>query len=130
MQLEFTIIVIVSVFDAFFFYLVLQFWLTTLAFRFRVLQLFYENNFEMATMCFERAGDTMWERRAKASGLKAAADRMRGSNPEGAHTVLRQAAEIFDSIGRAESAAECFCDLGEYETAGTYPLMILSSLSC
>ncbi|XP_052204545.1 uncharacterized protein LOC127809631 isoform X2 [Diospyros lotus] len=84
----------------------------------RGIKLFYENNFEMATMCFERAGDTMWERRAKASGLKAAADRMRGSNPEWARTDLRQAAEIFDSIGRAESAAECFCDLGEYETAG------------
>ncbi|XP_052204549.1 uncharacterized protein LOC127809634 [Diospyros lotus] len=81
-------------------------------------KLFYENNFEMATMCFERAGDTKWERRAKASGLKAAADRVRSSNPEGAQTVLRQAAEIFESIGRAESAAECFCDLGEYETAG------------
>ncbi|XP_052204547.1 uncharacterized protein LOC127809633 [Diospyros lotus] len=81
-------------------------------------KLFYENNFKMAKMCFKRAGDTMWERRAKASGLKAAADRIRGSNPEGASTDLRQAAEIFDSIGRAESAAECFCDLGEYKTAG------------
>ncbi|XP_059624937.1 uncharacterized protein LOC132268175 [Cornus florida] len=84
----------------------------------RGIKLFWENNYEMATMCFERAGDTMWEKRAKATGLKAAADRLRGSNPEMASTVLREAAEIFDSIGRAESAAECFCDLGEYERAG------------
>ncbi|XP_028075108.1 uncharacterized protein LOC114277405 [Camellia sinensis] len=84
----------------------------------RGIKLYHENNYEMATMCFERAGDTMWGKRAKASGLKANADRMRGSNPEGACTVLREAAELFDSIGMAKSAAECFCDLGEYERAG------------
>ncbi|XP_059668945.1 uncharacterized protein LOC132314042 [Cornus florida] len=84
----------------------------------RGIKLFWENNYEMATMCFERAGDTMWEKRAKATGLKASADRLRGSNPEMSSTVLREAAEIFDSIGRTESAAECFCDLGEYERAG------------
>ncbi|KAA8532347.1 hypothetical protein F0562_032398 [Nyssa sinensis] len=84
----------------------------------RGIKLFWENNYEMATMCFERAGDTMWEKRAKASGLKAAAGRMHASNPEMAFTVLKEAAEIFDSIGRAESAAECFCDLGEYKRAG------------
>ena len=44
-------------------------------------------------MCFERAGDTYWERRSKA-------------------------AEIFDAIGKADSAATCFSDLGEYERAG------------
>ncbi|KAL7163145.1 hypothetical protein ACSBR2_039278 [Camellia fascicularis] len=84
----------------------------------RGIKLYHENNYEMATMCFERAGDTMWGKRAKASGLKANADRMRGSNPEGACTVLREAAELFDSIGMSKSAAECFCDLGEYERAG------------
>ncbi|CAL5430276.1 unnamed protein product [Camellia sinensis] len=84
----------------------------------RGIKLYHENNYEMATMCFERAGDTMWGKRAKASGLKANADRMRGSNPEGACTALREAAELFDSIGMPKSAAECFCDLGEYERAG------------
>ncbi|CAK9141755.1 unnamed protein product [Ilex paraguariensis] len=83
----------------------------------RGLKLYWETNYEMATMCFERAGDTISEKRAKAAGLKAAADRLRVSNPEMSCTVLREAAEIFDSIGRAESAAECFCDLGEYERA-------------
>ncbi|GKG22610.1 UvrD-like helicase, ATP-binding domain, P-loop containing nucleoside triphosphate hydrolase, partial [Tanacetum coccineum] len=42
-------------------------------------KLFYENNFVMATMCFERAGDTTWEKLAKASGLRASADQIRGT---------------------------------------------------
>ncbi|XAR48022.1 hypothetical protein NMG60_11030712 [Bertholletia excelsa] len=86
--------------------------------RTRGIKLFHEKNYEMATMCFERAGDETWEKRAKASGLRASAGLVRSSNPEMACTILREAAEIFYSIGRAESAAECFCDLGEYERAG------------
>lgn len=91
-----------------------------------VLQLYFENNYEMATMCFERAGDVTWEKRAKASGLKAAADRMRDSNPKVACTYLREAAEIFDSIGKADSAALCYCELGDFERAGTiyYPCVL------
>lgn len=73
-------------------------------------------------MCFERAGDELWEKRAKASGLKAGADRMRDSNPKVACTYLREAAEIFDSIGKAESAATCYYDSGEFEKAGIYSL--------
>ncbi|CAL5430273.1 unnamed protein product [Camellia sinensis] len=84
----------------------------------RGIKLYLENYYERATLCFERAGDTMWGKRAKASSLRANADRMCGSNPEGACTVLSEAAELFDSIGMAKSAAECFCDSGEYERAG------------
>lgn len=69
-------------------------------------------------MCFERAGEETWEKRAKASGLRAAADSLRGSNSEEAAIMLREAAEMFDSIDRVESAPECFCELGEYERAG------------
>ncbi|KAL6295349.1 hypothetical protein ACE6H2_003491 [Prunus campanulata] len=83
----------------------------------RGIKLYHEHNYEMATMCFERAGDTYWERRSKAAGLKAMADRMRTSNPEEANSILREAAEIFDAIGKADSAARCFSDLGEYERA-------------
>ncbi|GFP95816.1 tpr and ankyrin repeat-containing protein 1, partial [Phtheirospermum japonicum] len=82
------------------------------------IKLFWEKNYEMATLCFEKAGDETWEKRAKASGLRSSADTLRVSNPEEARVMLREAAEIFDSIGRADSAAECFCDLGEYERAG------------
>ena len=72
----------------------------------------------MATMCFEIAGDTYWERRSKAASLKAAADRERISNPEKANNILREAAEIFEAIGKADTAARCFSDLGDYERAG------------
>ncbi|KAI3730443.1 hypothetical protein L1987_61613 [Smallanthus sonchifolius] len=81
-------------------------------------KLFYESNFVMATMCFERAGDTMWETLAKASGLRASGDQMRGTNPEAFSGYVREAAGIFESIGKLESAASCYCDLREYERAG------------
>nr|XP_043619835.1 TPR and ankyrin repeat-containing protein 1-like [Erigeron canadensis] len=81
-------------------------------------KLFYENKFVMATMCFERAGDTMWEKLAKASGLRASADPMRGKNPEAYLDYLREAAELFESIGKFDSAASCYCDLEEFERAG------------
>ncbi|XP_024196530.1 uncharacterized protein LOC112199800 [Rosa chinensis] len=83
----------------------------------RGIKLYHEHNYEMATMCFERAGDTYWERRSKASSLKAIAERMRTSNPKEAKSILRKAAEIFGAIGKADSAARCFSDLGEYERA-------------
>ncbi|KAL8105743.1 hypothetical protein AgCh_029512 [Apium graveolens] len=81
-------------------------------------KLYFEHNYEMATMCFERAGDTTWEKRARASGLKGAAERIRESNSKVACTYLREAAKIFDSISMAESAALCYCELGEFERAG------------
>ncbi|KAH7840877.1 hypothetical protein Vadar_022824 [Vaccinium darrowii] len=84
----------------------------------RGIKLFYENNYVMATMCFERANDRLWEKRANAACCRASADRMRGSNPEGACNDLREAADIYDSIGDAESAAQCFYELGDYERAG------------
>ncbi|OWM86360.1 hypothetical protein CDL15_Pgr021446, partial [Punica granatum] len=41
-----------------------------------------ENNYEMATMCFERAQFALGEKFARAAGLNAAADQMSISNPE------------------------------------------------
>ncbi|KAK4842138.1 hypothetical protein QYF36_016327 [Acer negundo] len=84
------------------------------------IKLFHEHNYEMATMCFERAGDTYWERRSKAASLEAAADRERNSNPKEAKIILREAAEIFEAIGKADTAARCFSDLGDYERAEVY----------
>ncbi|KAM7252228.1 hypothetical protein ACFE04_024111 [Oxalis oulophora] len=86
--------------------------------RSRGIKLFTEHNYEMAIMCFERAGDTYWERRSKAACLKANAERVRASNPEDANAILREAAEIYDAIGKADSAAQCFFDLGDYKRAG------------
>ncbi|WCJ18668.1 P-loop containing nucleoside triphosphate hydrolases superfamily protein [Euphorbia peplus] len=81
-------------------------------------KLLRERNYEMATMCFERAGDEYGEKLAKAAGLKAAADKMHATNPEMASNACRKAAEIFESIGKDEYAAECFFLLKEYERAG------------
>ncbi|KAH1198368.1 hypothetical protein GmHk_18G051967 [Glycine max] len=81
-------------------------------------KLYYQNNYEMATMCFERAGDSYWERKSKASSLRANANRLRDLNPEDSNAMLREAAEIFEGIGMAESAAQCFSDLGDYKRAG------------
>ncbi|CAJ2636390.1 unnamed protein product [Trifolium pratense] len=81
-------------------------------------KLYYQNNFEMATMCFERAGDSYWEKKSKAAGLRATANRLNDFNPEGANATLREAAEIFEDIGMANSAAQCFSDLGDLERAG------------
>ncbi|KAL0302223.1 UNVERIFIED_CONTAM: Helicase SEN1, partial [Sesamum angustifolium] len=64
------------------------------------IKLFWEKNYEMAIMCFEKAGEERWETRAKACGLRAAADRLCVSNPEEGRVMLREAAEMFDSIGR------------------------------
>ena len=69
-------------------------------------------------MCFERAGDEHGEKLSKAAGLRAAAERMHSSNPEMASVARRQAAEIFESIGKAGNAAECFYMLKEYDRAG------------
>ncbi|KAI3730446.1 hypothetical protein L1987_61616 [Smallanthus sonchifolius] len=81
-------------------------------------KLFYESNFVMATMCFERAGDIMWETLARASGLRASGDQMRGTKPEAFICNVREAAGMFESIGKLESAASCYCDLEEFERAG------------
>ncbi|KAK2432084.1 P-loop containing nucleoside triphosphate hydrolase superfamily protein [Trifolium repens] len=81
-------------------------------------KLYYQNNFEMATMCFERAGDSYWEKKSKAAGLRATANRLHDFDPEGANATLREAAEIFEEIGMANSAAQCFSDLGDFERAG------------
>ncbi|KAF9613111.1 hypothetical protein IFM89_005590 [Coptis chinensis] len=85
----------------------------------RGIKLFNEGNFEMATMCFERAGDSNREKWARAAGLRSSADRLRGSNAELAHVALLQAAEIYVEISKAELAAKCFIELKEYEKAGT-----------
>ncbi|XP_057452229.1 uncharacterized protein LOC130744053 [Lotus japonicus] len=81
-------------------------------------KLYYQNNFEMATMCFERAGDSYWEKKSKAASLRAIANRLHDSNPGDANAILREAAEIFEDIGMANSAAQCFSDLGDFERAG------------
>ncbi|KAK9757967.1 hypothetical protein RND81_01G197400 [Saponaria officinalis] len=75
-------------------------------------------NYEVATMCFERAGDKHWEILAKALGLKASACRMNDLNPDEASNILRQAAELFESINVYAKAADCYFELKDYSKAG------------
>ncbi|MED6110877.1 hypothetical protein PIB30_047024 [Stylosanthes scabra] len=83
----------------------------------RGIELYNQNNYEMATMCFERARDSYWEKKSKAAGLRATANRLCDLNPEDAHANLRQAAEIFEGMGMIDIAAQCFSDLGNHEKA-------------
>ncbi|KAI3891248.1 hypothetical protein MKW98_007553 [Papaver atlanticum] len=84
----------------------------------RGIKLLDEGNFEMATMCFERAGDSFLEKVAKASGLRAAGVHMLGSNTELARVALVEAAEICESVGKADFAAKCFTELKDFKRAG------------
>ncbi|XP_030461793.2 uncharacterized protein LOC115681846 [Syzygium oleosum] len=81
-------------------------------------KLLREGNYPMAIMCFERARYTYGEKLAKASALKADADLKHVLSPREASDLRRQAAEIYEAIGVADSAAECFYMLKEYEKAG------------
>ncbi|XP_069151554.1 uncharacterized protein [Solanum lycopersicum] len=85
----------------------------------RGIKLFWEKNYEMALMCFKQAGEIQWEKRAKAAYNMETAERIRYSDPEKAHIIFLEAAEIFLSIGKFKSAAECFYDLKDYKQAGS-----------
>ncbi|KAK3421368.1 hypothetical protein EUGRSUZ_G02020 [Eucalyptus grandis] len=82
-------------------------------------KLLHEGNYRMATTCFERARYEYGEKLAKASAFKANADLKHVLSPKEASDLRRQAAEIFEAIGVADSAAECFYMLKEYEKAGS-----------
>ncbi|KAK2992171.1 hypothetical protein RJ640_000807, partial [Escallonia rubra] len=85
----------------------------------RGIKLYYENNYEVAMVCFERAGDAYWEKMAKASGLRAAAARTRAPNSDMWCSYLKEAAEIFYSIDVFEASAQCYFEINEYKRAGT-----------
>ncbi|CAD6259771.1 unnamed protein product [Miscanthus lutarioriparius] len=86
--------------------------------RLRGTKLFNEGQFEMATMCFEKAGDAHREKWARAAGLLATADRVISTNLEMGQASLQKASEIYESIGMYEKAATCYIKLGEYKRAG------------
>ncbi|KAM3369762.1 hypothetical protein ACQJBY_017559 [Aegilops geniculata] len=86
--------------------------------RLRGIKLFNERQFEMATMCFEKAGDTYREKWARAAGFLATADRVISTNLEMGQASLQKASEIYESIGMHEKAAACYTRLGDYESAG------------
>ncbi|KAL6350209.1 hypothetical protein AAG906_004152 [Vitis piasezkii] len=81
-------------------------------------KLFYEHNYEMARMCFEKAGDTYNEKFVRAANLQALANSISSSSPQIAKNYLNEAADLFEGIGKAEYAAKCFFELKNYERAG------------
>ncbi|KAM0913088.1 hypothetical protein ACQ4PT_012383 [Festuca glaucescens] len=80
--------------------------------------LFNEGQFEMATMCFEKAGDAYREKWARAAGLLATAERAITTNPEKGNASLQTASEIYESIGMHEKAAICYIKLRDFKRAG------------
>ena len=72
----------------------------------------------MATMCFDRAGDAVRGKWATAAGLYARADRTISTDFEMARDLLIKAAEIYESIEKAEAAAKCFMMFKDYKRAG------------
>ncbi|GKA07906.1 pyridoxal phosphate-dependent transferase [Tanacetum coccineum] len=76
----------------------------------------------------KRAGNATWEKLAKASGLRASADQIRGTNHEAFLGYVREAAGLFESIRKFESAASCYCDLGEFERADSTHLLTNGSI--
>ncbi|KAF0892282.1 hypothetical protein E2562_014852 [Oryza meyeriana var. granulata] len=86
--------------------------------RLRGTKLFTEGQYEMATMCFEKAGDAYREKLARAAGLVATADRVISMNFEMGQSSLQKASEIFESIGKHEKAATCYMKLRDYKKAG------------
>ncbi|XP_044967800.1 uncharacterized protein LOC123427746 [Hordeum vulgare subsp. vulgare] len=86
--------------------------------RVRGTKLFNEGQFEMATMCFEKAGDAHREKLARAAGLVATANRVISTNLELGKASLQTASEIYESIGMHEKAATCYIKLGDYKKAG------------
>ncbi|EEF38947.1 conserved hypothetical protein [Ricinus communis] len=84
----------------------------------RGIKFFHQMNYDQARFCFERAGESYWEKWAVAAGHRCTADNLRVSDPIIARVHLTQGAHMFESIGKNESAVQCFFELKEYEKAG------------
>ncbi|URE05272.1 UvrD/REP helicase N-terminal domain [Musa troglodytarum] len=86
--------------------------------RLRGIELFNEGNFDLAAVCFEKAGDEYNEKWAKAAGLVAHADLIISTNTDMGEIALKRAAEIYESIDKPESAATCYIKLNDFKEAG------------
>ncbi|XP_078174345.1 uncharacterized protein LOC144568004 isoform X2 [Carex rostrata] len=87
--------------------------------RVRGIKLFNERQFEMARMCFEKAGDAYNETWARAAGLFERAERHIFTNSEKANSALQKAADLYETIQKYDKAAACYIKLGNYAKAGT-----------
>jgi hypothetical protein len=83
-----------------------------------LVQLFNQQQFDMAMMCFNQSGDTNSALLAKAAHLQKIGDNYFTDNQEIAFRNLKEAAEIFLTVGRAEASARCLVRVGDFQKAG------------
>jgi hypothetical protein len=81
-------------------------------------QLFNQQQFDMAMICFDHSGDRNSASLAKAANLQKIGDSCFTDNQEIAFRHLKEAAELFLTVGRAEASARCFIRVGEFQKAG------------
>ncbi|XP_056693557.1 uncharacterized protein [Spinacia oleracea] len=86
--------------------------------KWRGMKMLEVRNYKAATQCFERARDFYWEKFARASDLKETANNWRGLRLDKSLEMLREAAEIFESIKNIKKAIECYIDAEDYQKAG------------
>lgn len=81
--------------------------------------MFNEHHYDAAKLCFEKAGDTAKAQHAKAASLQQEAEKRQVTNPKEASRMLQEAAELYISIEKGESAAKCYHKIGDYKKAGS-----------
>ncbi|KAJ8506154.1 hypothetical protein OPV22_007040 [Ensete ventricosum] len=86
--------------------------------RLRGIELFNEGNFDLAAVCFDKAGDEYNVKWSKAAGLVEYADQVISTNADMGESALKRAAEIYESIDKPESAATCYIKLNDFKQAG------------
>ncbi|CAM6125858.1 unnamed protein product [Calypogeia fissa] len=84
----------------------------------RGIQMFNDHHYDMAQLSFERAGDLHRANWAKAAGLQQAGERLLGSDAKASAQLFREAATLFLSLGKGESAAKCYLKIGDNKKAG------------
>ncbi|GMN61673.1 hypothetical protein TIFTF001_030767 [Ficus carica] len=73
----------------------------------QLVKLFNEQKYEHAKMCFERVEEALWAKLAEASGLQATAWHRSTSDSDRSKMYLKNAAQVFNSMGKFETAADC-----------------------
>lgn len=80
--------------------------------------MFNDHHYDMAQLSFERAGDMQRADWAKAAGLQQAGERLLGSDAKASAPLFRDAAVLYLSLGKGETAAKCYMKIGESKKAG------------
>ncbi|MCO5576944.1 hypothetical protein L7F22_030765 [Adiantum nelumboides] len=84
----------------------------------RGLEVFNQKQYDMAILCFERAGDQYHTDLAKAASLRQFGEKQFSINRDIAIANLKTASEMFLALQRPESAAKCCVKYGDHCKAG------------